>query len=120
MFIGTLCALTQEGSAGGMIAASARAMFRLRLISKSAIMPSSSAPDKMPMPPISRGLFSELGVEVSVFVLPVFPVFVPLIVGVWLLPAVGDALAVGEVTVAVALALVVGVAAGVVDRKSVV
>jgi hypothetical protein len=76
-------------------------------------MPISNAPDRMLMPPISRGLFSKLEVEAPVLVVLLLPEFVPFVAGAWLLAAVGDALAVGDAGVAVALAFVAGVAVGV-------
>lgn len=77
-------------------------------------MPASNAPAKTAMLAISKGLFREFEVEAPVFVSPLLPAFVPLLVGVWLFPTVGDAPAVGDAAGAVALAFAVGVTAGVV------
>lgn len=101
------------GRLGGIIFALAAA-FRLRLNSKRSATPASNAPDNTAMPAMSRKLSGELAVEVPVFVFPLLPEFVPLVVGVWPFPTVGDTPAVGDAVVTVALVLVVGVAAGVV------
>ncbi len=66
------------------------------------------------MPPISSALCDELELGVPVLLPSLFPVFAPFVVGVWLLPTVGDVSAVGDAVVAVTLAVAVGVTVGVV------
>src|SRR5690348_11645397 len=88
--------------AGGFSVAFARAAFRLRFSSKSAATPTSNAPAKTAIPPISKGLSSELDGGAPVFVSLLFPEFVLFVTGVWLFPVVGDVPAVGDANVTVA------------------
>ena len=98
-----------SGILGGKTFATAAAALRLRLNNRSATTPASNAPNRTARPPISSPLFDPLEVGVLVLLPPVFPEFVPFVVGVWLLPTVGDAPAVGVAVVAVALAVAVAV-----------
>jgi hypothetical protein len=103
---------------GGILLASARAAFRLRLINNATTTPNRSAPNRMTRPATSSMLLDEPGV--AVLLPPLFPEVVLFDVGVWLLATVGDALTVGVApVVAVALAVAVGVTAGVVVGEGV-
>ncbi len=116
LYIGNDAGLGLPGSLGGITFVFARAAFRLRRNSKSPTMPPSNAPNIMATPPISSPWPGELEGAVPVFVPPLFPEFVPFVVGVWLFPTVGDTPAVGDALVAVtlaAVAVVVGVTLGV-------
>ena len=108
------------GRAGSVTFAPARDAFRLRLSSKSMTIPASNAPNRMVTPPTSSALFDEPEVDVPVLFPPLFPEFVPFVVGVWLFPSVGDAPAVGDAPVTVALAVTVGVTVGVVVGEGVI
>lgn len=103
-----------SASLGGIPFAFARAAFRLRLNNKSAAIPASNAPAKTITPPMSSALPCELEVSAPVFVPPLFPEFVPFVVGVWPLPTVGDVPAVGDAFVAVTLAVAEGATVGVI------
>lgn len=114
LYDGYATGLGLPGSLGGITFAFARAAFRLRFNSKSTAMAASNAPARTATPPVRSALPGELEAGAPVPVPPLFPEFVPFVVGVWLFPIVGDAPAVGDAVVAVTRAVAVGVTAGVV------
>ncbi len=92
---------------GDIPVAFARTAFRLRFISRNAATPVSNAPNKTAMAAISRGWPGEPDEETPVVVSPLLPVFVPLLVGVWPFPTVGDAA--GAVALAPAVVVIAGI-----------